>query len=89
MPTSAQITEEHPGAVKSPMVGNVYFSSEPGSPPFVQEGDVVEVGQTLLIIEAMKVMNPIKAPRAGKISKILVKDGNPVEFDEVLMIIGD
>ncbi len=78
---------DHPGAIKSPMVGNVYMSPEPEADPFVREGDTVEAGQTLLIIEAMKVMNPIKAPTGGKISKILVKDGDPIEFDEVLLII--
>ncbi len=86
-PESSQAPEEHPGAVKSPMVGNVYTAPEPGTPPFVQVGDEVAEGQILLIIEAMKVMNPIKSPRSGKITKILVKDNNPVEFGEVLMII--
>jgi len=77
----------HPGAVKSPMVGTAYMSSEPGAPPFVKVGDMVNAGQTLMIIEAMKVMNPIKAPTAGKVIQILAQDANPVEFDEPLMII--
>ncbi|AIK96985.1 acetyl-CoA carboxylase biotin carboxyl carrier protein [Candidatus Odyssella acanthamoebae] len=75
------------GAIKSPMVGTVYVSSEPGAAPFVKVGDVVAQGQTLLIIEAMKVMNPIKAPRAGKITSILIKDAQPIEFGEPLLVI--
>lgn len=82
-----QDPSSHPGAVKSPMVGNAYRSPEPNASPFVNEGDEVKEGQTILIIEAMKVMNPIKAPRSGKVSKIFVSDTAPVEFDEVLMII--
>jgi acetyl-CoA carboxylase biotin carboxyl carrier protein len=78
---------KHPGVVKSPMVGTVYVAPEPGAAPFVKVGDTVSVGQTLIIIEAMKVMNPIKAPRAGKITHILIQDGSPVEFGEPLMII--
>ena len=77
----------HPGALTSPMVGTAYVSSEPGSPPFVRVGDTVKAGQTVLIIEAMKVMNPIKAPKAGMVSQILVEDAQPVEFGEVLMTI--
>jgi acetyl-CoA carboxylase biotin carboxyl carrier protein len=77
----------HPGALTSPMVGTAYVSSEPGAPPFVRVGDTVKAGQTVLIIEAMKVMNPIKAPKAGTVSQILVADAQPVEFGEVLMII--
>lgn len=75
------------GTITAPMVGTVYLSPEPGAPPFVQVGDQVAAGQTLLIIEAMKVMNPITAPHAGTVSDILVADGRPVEFGEVLMII--
>ncbi|MBW8309173.1 MAG: acetyl-CoA carboxylase biotin carboxyl carrier protein [Candidatus Paracaedibacteraceae bacterium] len=75
------------GAIKSPMVGTVYLSSEPGAAPFVKVGDTVAQGQTLLIIEAMKVMNPIKAPRAGKITSILIKDAQPIEFGEPLLVI--
>lgn len=77
----------HPGTVKSPMVGTAYMSSEPSASPFVKVGDAVSVGQTLMIIEAMKVMNPIKAAHAGKITQILAKDGHPVEFGEPLMVI--
>jgi acetyl-CoA carboxylase biotin carboxyl carrier protein len=77
----------HPGALTSPMVGTAYISSEPGGPPFVRVGDTVKAGQTVLIIEAMKVMNPIKAPKAGTVSQVLVGDAQPVEFGEVLMTI--
>ncbi|WP_119678700.1 acetyl-CoA carboxylase biotin carboxyl carrier protein [Indioceanicola profundi] len=78
---------QHPGAVKSPMVGTAYHSPEPGAAPFVRVGDSVKAGQTILIIEAMKVMNPIKAPKAGTITQILVNDAQPVEYGEPLMII--
>ena len=77
----------HPGAVTSPMVGTVYLSPEPGAPPFVQVGDTVRDGQTLFIIEAMKVMNPIRAPRGGRVAQILVEGGAPVEYGEVLLIL--
>ena len=75
------------GAVTSPMVGTAYTASQPGSPAFVQVGDKVREGQTILIIEAMKVMNPIAAPRSGKVGKVLVEDGQPVEFGEPLIVI--
>jgi acetyl-CoA carboxylase biotin carboxyl carrier protein len=74
--------------VKSPMVGSVYLQPEPGAPPFVLVGDTVEAGQTLMIIEAMKTMNPIPAPKAGRLVAILVEDGQPVEFGEPLAVIG-
>lgn len=77
----------HPGAVKSPMVGTVYRGPAPDAAPFVETGQTVKQGQTLLIIEAMKTMNQIPAPRAGKVTSILVEDGQPVEFDEPLVII--
>jgi acetyl-CoA carboxylase biotin carboxyl carrier protein len=77
----------HPGAVKSPMVGTVYLSGEPGSPPFVSVGARVGEGDTLLIIEAMKVMNPIVAPRSGVVKQILVQDAQPVEYEQPLAII--
>ena len=77
----------HPGAVKSPMVGTAYTSPEPGASAFVNEGSVVKKSQTLLIVEAMKVMNPITAPTDGTISKILVKNAQPIEFGEVLVVI--
>lgn len=77
----------HPGAVTSPMVGTVYTSPEPDAPAFISEGDTVKAGQTLFIVEAMKVMNPITAPKAGKISNILVQNAQPVEFGEALVIV--
>jgi acetyl-CoA carboxylase biotin carboxyl carrier protein len=78
---------DHPGAVKSPMVGTVYLAGEPGAKPFVAAGSKVAAGDTLVIIEAMKVMNPITAPKAGTVSQILVQDAQPVEFDQPLVII--
>lgn len=74
--------------VKSPMVGTVYLSSEPGSPAFVKVGDTVKAGDTLLIVEAMKVMNPITAPAAGTVNAILVENAQPVEYDQPLVVIG-
>ncbi len=74
-------------AVKSPMVGTVYLSPEPGAAAFVAEGATVKVGDTLLIVEAMKVMNPITAPRAGIVRSILVANGQPVEYDQPLVVI--
>ena len=81
-------TELDGDVVKSPMVGTVYLQPEPGAAPFVKVGDQVAEGQTLLIIEAMKTMNPIPAPRAGRILELLVSDGQPVEFGEPLAVIG-
>jgi acetyl-CoA carboxylase biotin carboxyl carrier protein len=78
---------KHPGVVPSPMVGTAYFASEPGAKPFIEVGSKVSVGQTLLIIEAMKTMNQIPSPRAGTVTQILVEDGQPVEFGEPLVII--
>jgi acetyl-CoA carboxylase biotin carboxyl carrier protein len=78
---------KHPGVVPSPMVGTVYWASEPGAKPFVEVGSKVTAGQTLLIIEAMKTMNQIPAPRAGTVTQILVEDGVPVEYGEPLVII--
>ena len=78
---------QHPGSVKSPMVGTAYMAPDPESEPFVKVGDIVEKGQTLMIIEAMKVMNPIKAQKAGRVIEILVSDTYPVEFNEVLLVI--
>ncbi len=75
------------GAVTSPMVGTVYMSPEPGNPAFVSVGDQVSEGQTLLIIEAMKVMNNLPSPRAGTVKEVLVRDGQPVEYGEALMVI--
>ena len=78
---------KHPGTVKSPMVGVAYLSAEPGAPPYVSVGQTVEAGATLLLIEAMKTFNQIKAPRAGTVKQILITSGVPVEFDEPLLII--
>lgn len=77
----------HPGAVTSPMVGTVYLAQVPEDPPFVKAGDTVREGQTLLLIEAMKTFNEVKAPRAGTLQSIAVASGQPVEFGEVLAII--
>ena len=77
----------HPGAVKSPMVGTAYLSPEPDAAAFIKVGDTVSEGQTLLIVEAMKTMNPITAPRAGKITQIFVQNEQPVEFDQPLVIV--
>ena len=77
----------HPGAVTSPMVGTVYMAAEPGGKPFATTGQTVNEGDTLLIIEAMKTMNHIPAPRSGTVKRILVEDGGPVEFGAPLMII--
>ena len=78
---------KHPGVVPSPMVGTAYWASEPGAKPFIEVGSKVSVGQTLLIIEAMKTMNQIPSTRAGTVTQILVEDGQPVEFGEPLVII--
>lgn len=84
---SDSVDANHPGAVKSPMVGTVYVAPEPGAAPFVKLGDTVSSGQTLLIVEAMKTMNPITAPKGGKVAKILIENQQPVEFGQVLLII--
>ena len=78
---------EDPGVVPSPMVGTAYLQAEPDAPPFVKVGDVVTEGQTILIVEAMKTMNQIAAPRAGRVKRILVVDGQPVEFGAPLFIL--
>ena len=78
---------KHPGVVPSPMVGTAYWASEPGAKPFIEIGSKVSVGQTLLIIEAMKTMNQIPSTRAGTVTQILIEDGQPVEFGEPLVII--
>ncbi len=78
---------DHPGLVASPMVGVAYTATEPESPPFVKIGDTVAVGDTILLIEAMKVFNPIKAPHSGRVSQVFIANGTPVEFGEPLMII--
>ena len=86
-PVTGAMPERHPGAVHAPMVGTVYLTPEPGAPPFADVGTDVREGQTLLIIEAMKVMNPIRAPRSGRVARVLVSNGDPVEYGELLLII--
>jgi acetyl-CoA carboxylase biotin carboxyl carrier protein len=89
VPSTATLADpgKHPGAVASPMVGTAYRSPAPGTPPFIDIGSKVSAGDPLLIIEAMKTMNQIPAPRAGTVTQILVEDGQPVEFGEPLVII--
>jgi acetyl-CoA carboxylase biotin carboxyl carrier protein len=79
--------EPPPGTVTAPMVGTVYLSPEPGAAPFIKPGDTVTEGQTLLLIEAMKTFNPVRAPRSARIARILVADGSPVEYGEGLVIL--
>lgn len=81
------VAHSHPGSVTSPMVGTAYLQGEPDAPAFVSVGDTVKAGDTLLIIEAMKVMNPIKAEKGGTVTQVLVGDAQPVEFGDVLMVI--
>ena len=85
--SAAADMSKHPGAVISPMVGTAYWAPEPGAKPFIDVGTKVSVGQTLLIIEAIKTMNQIPSPRAGTVTQILVEDGQPVEYGEPLVII--
>ena len=84
---AAPAPADDPNAVKSPMVGTVYLSSEPGAAPFVSVGQQVKAGDTLVIVEAMKVMNPITAPNAGTVKAILVDNAQPVEFDQPLVVV--
>lgn len=84
---SAEFDPKHPGAVTSPMVGVAYLSPEPGAPAFVQVGSQVSAGQTLLLIEAMKTFNQIKAPKSGTVTRILIEPGTPVEYGEPLMLV--
>lgn len=86
-PAPAADASSHPGAVKSPMVGTAYLSPEPGAAPFVRVGDTVNEGQTLVIVEAMKTMNPIAAPKAGKVVEVLVANEEPVEYGQPLVIV--
>ncbi len=79
--------DDHPGAVTAPMVGTAYMAAEPDAPAFISKGASVNEGDTILIIEAMKVMNPIKAPRSGTVTQIVVENGTPVEFGDVLVVI--
>ena len=85
--TSEEAAAAHPGAVKSPMVGTVFLAPEPGAAPFVSTGAKVAAGDTLLIVEAMKVMNPILSTKAGTVRQILVGDGQPIEFDQPLVVV--
>ena len=85
--TNAETDANHPGAVASPMVGTAYLSPEPGAAAFVKPGDQISEGETLLIVEAMKVMNPIRAPKDGTISRVLIENGSPVEYGQLLMIL--
>jgi acetyl-CoA carboxylase biotin carboxyl carrier protein len=85
--TSVKDADNHPGTVRSPMVGTAYRAPEPGAPSFVEVGSVVKQGQTLVIVEAMKTMNHIPAPRPGTVKAILIENGQPVEYGEPLMII--
>src|SRR5439155_26473017 len=85
---AAPVDEVSGTTVKSPMVGTAYMSAEPSAAPFIEVGKPVKAGDTLLIVEAMKVMNPITAPEGGVIKKIMVADAQPVEFDQPLVIIG-
>jgi len=86
-PPSLADPARHPGTVPSPMVGTAYLAPGPGAKPFVEVGDQVHAGQTILIVEAMKHMNEVPAPRAGKVVEILVEDGQPVEYGEPLIVI--
>ncbi len=84
---ASSIAANHPGAIVSPMVGTAYAAPEPGASPFVRKGSTVKAGDTLVIIEAMKVMNPIKAEKSGTVTHVMIEDGQPVEFGDVLMVI--
>jgi acetyl-CoA carboxylase biotin carboxyl carrier protein len=86
-PGTMSVAAEPPGAVKSPMVGTAYLGPQPGAAPFIAVGDTVREGQTMFIIEAMKVMNQIPAPRAGRVAQILVADATPVEFGQILAVL--
>ena len=83
----AAITPAHENAVKSPMVGTAYLAAEPGAKPFIAVGQQVKAGDTLVIVEAMKVMNPIAAPHGGTVKAILIENGQPVEFDQPLVVV--
>lgn len=84
---TADADAAHPGAVTSPMVGTLFTADEPGAPPYVKVGDTVSEGQQLFVIEAMKVMNPIRAPRDGTVTRVLVQNRDPVEYGDVLLIL--
>ena len=86
-PAAPSAPADHPGALKSPMVGTVYLAASPEAAPFVSVGDTVKEGDTVVIIEAMKVMNPITATKGGKVTQVLVANGQPVEYDQPLVVI--
>ena len=86
-PVAPTAPADHPGALKSPMVGTVYLAASPEAAPFVSVGDTVKEGDTIVIIEAMKVMNPITATKGGKVTQVLVSNGQPVEYDQPLVVI--
>ncbi len=86
-PAAPTAPADHPGALKSPMVGTVYLAASPEAAPFVSVGDSVKEGDTVVIIEAMKVMNPITATKGGKVTQVLVSNGQPVEYDQPLVVI--
>jgi acetyl-CoA carboxylase biotin carboxyl carrier protein len=86
-PAAPTAPADHPGALKSPMVGTVYLAASPEAAPFVSVGDSVKEGDTIVIIEAMKVMNPITATKGGKVTQVLVSNGQPVEYDQPLVVI--
>ena len=86
-PVAPAAPADHPGALKSPMVGTVYLAASPEAAPFVSVGDSVKEGDTIVIIEAMKVMNPITATKGGKVTQVLVANGQPVEYDQPLVVI--
>lgn len=87
-PAAEAPAADQAGAVRSPMVGTAYLSAEPGGAPFVKVGDTVNAGDTLLIVEAMKVMNPITAPSAGTVKQIMIENAQPVEYDQPLIVVG-
>jgi acetyl-CoA carboxylase biotin carboxyl carrier protein len=87
-PAAAPASGPHPGAVPSPMVGTVYVAAEPGKPPFISVGATVKEGDTIFIVEAMKTMNPITAPKGGTVLEICISNGQPVEFGQTLAVIG-
>ena len=86
-PVAPTAPADHPGALKSPMVGTVYLAASPEAAPFVSVGDTVKEGETIVIIEAMKVMNPITATKGGRVTQVLVSNGQPVEYDQPLVVI--
>ncbi len=86
-PVAPTAPADHPGALKSPMVGTVYLAASPEAAPFASVGDTVKEGDTIVIIEAMKVMNPITATKGGKVTQVLVANGQPVEYDQPLVVI--